>query len=101
MPNQVYLRHYPRYIRAGRPSASGLHCEAGGPGPIASGKTFYLMPVFDKSTLIATAPEGLDFYRPPSPLPGKNGDVLFCKCQINNLACAGALFGLNLPRLKA
>ncbi len=46
---------------------------------IASAKTFYLMPVFEKSTLIATAPEGLDFYRPPSPLPGKNGDVIWAR----------------------
>ena len=46
---------------------------------IASDETFYLMPVFEKSTLIETAPEGLDFYRPPTPLPGDNGDVIWAK----------------------
>jgi fermentation-respiration switch protein FrsA (DUF1100 family) len=30
-------------------------------------------------TLISPAPDGLDFYLPPSPLPGRNGDVIWAQ----------------------
>jgi pimeloyl-ACP methyl ester carboxylesterase len=35
--------------------------------------------------LISPAPSGLDFYQPPSPLPGRNGDVIWAK-QIASVA---------------
>ena len=60
-------------------STVGTAGNAGIEAIIASDETFYLMPVFKKSTLIETAPAGLDFYRPPSPLPGENGDVIWAK----------------------